>query len=152
MGLLAMGLWDWALDAYGREGVPEACLILQDAHGQNTSLLLWAVWAETADADLLARGAEAARRWDGLALQPLRAVRRALKPPVPGVEDAAREGLRDEVKAAELRAERVLMETLEAITEGQGGVSALAALEAASAAWGPPAPAAALAALATALS
>ena len=41
-----MSLWDWSLEAYGQPGVPEACLALQDGHGQNTSLLLWAVWAE----------------------------------------------------------------------------------------------------------
>ena len=146
-----MGLWDWALRAYGRPGVPETCLTLQDSFGQNTTLLLWAVWAETADPALLARAAEVARRWEGLALTPIRQVRRALKAPFEGVEPEAREGLREDVKAVELRAERVLMETLEAMTQEQGGAHALAALEAASAAWGTPAPHAALAALAAAL-
>jgi hypothetical protein len=46
-----MDIWDWALAAYGRPGVPEAALALQDRHGQNTSFLLWAVWAETDDAE-----------------------------------------------------------------------------------------------------
>ena len=146
-----MGLWDWTLRAYGRDGVPEACLALQDVHGQNTSLLLWAVWAETADAALLARAADLARRWEALALTPIRAVRRALKPAFGGVEDGEREALREDVKAAELRAERVLMEALEAMSDGPGGAHALDALEAASKAWGPPAPADALAALAAAL-
>ena len=146
-----MSLWDWTLEAYARPGVPEACLTLQDEHGQNTSLLLWAVWAETADAELLARAADAAHRWEEIALAPLRSVRRGLKPPLPPVADKAREGLRDDVKAAELRAERVLMETLETMGVRRGGAHALAALEAASAAWGKPAPANALAALAAAL-
>jgi uncharacterized protein (TIGR02444 family) len=145
------GLWDWTLEAYAQDGVPEACLTLQDRHRQNTSFLLWAVWAETADDHVLRRAADVARRWDELALQPIRAVRRALKPPFAGIADGPREDLREDVKAAELRAERVLMEALEAVTPGQGGASALAALEAASAAWGTPAPAAALAALAAAL-
>ena len=57
-----MALWDWTLEAYSQAGVPEACLTLQDTYGQNTSFLLWAVWAETADRDVLARAAEAARR------------------------------------------------------------------------------------------
>jgi uncharacterized protein (TIGR02444 family) len=146
-----MSLWDWTLEAYGRPGVPEACLSLQDDHGQNTSLLLWAVWAEADDPDLLARAAHAAHRWEATALVPLRAVRRALKAPLPPVADHAREGLREDVKAAELRAERVLMETLEAMSRGHGGAHALAALEAASKAWGKPAPANALAVLAAAL-
>ncbi|WP_372786677.1 TIGR02444 family protein [Phenylobacterium sp.] len=146
-----MALWDWTLEAYAQPGVPEATLTLQDQHGQNTSLLLWAVWAETADPELLARAADVARRWEGLALAPVRAVRRALKPTFDGVDDGDRERLREDVKAVELRAERVLMEALEAMTGSQGGAHALAALEAASKAWGKSAPADALAALAAAL-
>jgi uncharacterized protein (TIGR02444 family) len=149
-----MALWDWTLKAYGQADVPEACLTLQDDYGQNTSLLLWAVWAEAADPALLARAADVARRWEALTLTPIRALRRALKPAFDGVEDDRREGLREDVKAVELRAERVLMEALEALeamTDGRGGAHALAALEAASAAWGKPAPADALAALAAAL-
>ena len=146
-----MSLWDWTLEAYGQPGVPEACLALQDGYGQNTSMLLWAVWAETADPGLLARAADAAHRWEAVALVPLRAVRRALKAPLPPIDDGAREALRDDVKAAELRAERLLMETLEAMGGHRGGAHALAALEAASKAWAKPAPADALATLAAAL-
>ncbi|MFL5296952.1 MAG: TIGR02444 family protein [Phenylobacterium sp.] len=146
-----MGLWDWTLQAYARPGVPEACLALQDEHGQNTSLLLWAVWAEIADRALLARAADLAHRWDDLALTPIRAVRRALKPPVPGIADGARADLREDVKAVELRCERVLMESLEAMSPGQGGAHALDALTAAVEAWGRPAPQGALAELAGAL-
>jgi uncharacterized protein (TIGR02444 family) len=146
-----MALWDWTLKAYGQEGVPQACLRLQDEFGQNTSLLLWAVWAETAEPAVLTRAAGVARRWEALALAPIRAVRRALKPGFDGIEDALREDLREDVKAAELRAERVLMESLEPLA-GKGGAHALAALQAASAAWGgKPAPNDALAALAAAL-
>lgn len=146
-----MALWDWTLRAYGQAGVPEACLALQDAHGQNTSLLLWAVWAEAADPALLDGAADVARRWEALALAPIRDVRRALKPAFAGVEDAEREALREDVKSVELRAERVLMESLEAMTGDHGGAHALAALQAASKAWGRPAPDDALAQLAAAL-
>jgi uncharacterized protein (TIGR02444 family) len=147
-----MPIWEWTLEAYGRPDVAETCLRLQDEFGQNTDLLLWAVWAEAKDPAVLARAAELARHWDETALAPLRAVRRALKPVLPPVEDAAREGLREDVKAAELRAERVLLETLADLAgEAGGGAHALEALEAASAAWKPAAPATELAALAAAL-
>ncbi|THD66178.1 TIGR02444 family protein [Phenylobacterium sp.] len=146
-----MSLWDWTLKAYARPGAPEACLSLQDDHGQNTSFLLWAVWAEAADPDVLARAADLAHRWEALALVPIRNLRRALKPAFDGVDDGERVRLREEVKAVELRTERVLMEALEAMTGEHGGAHALAALEAASGAWGTPAPANALAALAAAL-
>jgi uncharacterized protein (TIGR02444 family) len=147
-----MSLWDWTLEAYGRPGVAEATLALQDDHGQNTSLLLWAVWTEGADPASLARAVEVTRSWDARVLMPIRKVRRELKPAFAGVADDAREGLREDVKAAELRAERVLMETLEALSGPErGGTPALKALEAASAAWGQAAPDDALAALAIAL-
>lgn len=146
-----MAIWDWALHVYARPGVPEACLALQDQHGQNTSLLLWAVYAEVKDADLLARAADAARAWDRTALVPLRDVRRALKPASPPVDDAARLAFREDVKALELAAERLLLETLDGMSQGLGGAHALEALEAASKAWEKPAPAGALAELAAAL-
>jgi uncharacterized protein (TIGR02444 family) len=147
-----MSLWDWTLKAYGEPGVPEATLALQDHHGQNTSFLLWAVWAEGPKAAVLAEGAKVARAWDATVLTPIREIRRALKPAFPPVDDDAREGLREDVKAAELRAERVLMETLETLAgNAGGGRPALEALKAATAAWGRPAPDDALAALAHAL-
>lgn len=146
-----MALWDWALEAYARPGVAEACLRLQDEHGQNIPFLLWAAWGRTGDPDLLARAADIARRWDALAVAPIRAVRRSLKPAFAGVDDEAREGLRREVTAAELSAERVLLETLEALGAGPVDVEAPQALQAACAAWGNPPPVKALAALAAAL-
>ena len=147
-----MSLWDWTLKAYGQAGVPEATLALQDSHGQNTSFLLWAVWAEGPDATALAEGAKVARAWDQTVLTPTRDIRRALKPAFPGVDDHAREGLREDIKAAELRAERVLMESLESLAGSEsGGHPALEALKAASAAWGKPASDDALATLAAAL-
>jgi uncharacterized protein (TIGR02444 family) len=147
-----MSLWAWTLEAYGQAGVPEATLRLQDEFGQNTSFLLWAVWAEGPSAEVLAEGARMAQAWDEAVLGPLRAVRRRLKPAFPPVDNGAREGLREDVKAAELRAERVLMETLAGLAgEARGGHPALEALTAAAVAWGRPAPEDALAELAAAL-
>lgn len=145
-------IWEWVLEAYGRPGVADACLKLQDGFGQNTNLLLWAVWAETKDPELLQRAAAVTRAWEGVAVKPLREVRRALKPALAPVPDEAREGLREDVKAAELRAERVLLETLAELSGEDGaGAHALDALKAASAAWKPVAPDHELAALAAAL-
>jgi uncharacterized protein (TIGR02444 family) len=129
-------LWDWVLDAYARPGVQEACLTLQDEHAQNVCLLLWSIRARPADGPALERAAAAARSWEESTLQPLRAVRRRLKTPCPPIGDAAREGLRQDVKAAELRAERVLLETLERLGAEGGGRTALDAASAAARAWG----------------
>ena len=150
--MLEMDIWDWTLAAYARPGVPEQCLKLQDSFGQNTSFLLWAVWAEAKDPNLLVKAAEVGRAWEATALSPLRDVRRALKPAFPPVDDGEREGLREDVKACELRAERVLMDTLARFAgRASGGAHALEALEAASRAWGNPAPDDELAVLAAAL-
>ncbi|MES2725260.1 MAG: TIGR02444 family protein [Pseudomonadota bacterium] len=153
-----MGVWAWALEVYGRPGVPHATLKLQDAHGQNTSLLLWAVYAEVTDRGLLAEAARAARAWDEAVLVPLREARRALKPPLPPFPDDSREALREQVKRLELDAERLLLETLDCLAGAapgpepeRGGCRPLDALTAASEAWGSAGPTTALAELATLL-
>jgi uncharacterized protein (TIGR02444 family) len=145
-----MSLWDWVLEAYKRPAVPETCLRLQDEFGLNTSFLLWALWAKP-EPRQLAQAVEVTKSWDSMALMPLRAVRRALKAPHPPVADSAREALREEVKAGELHAERVLVETLERIGEGPGAGDGFAALKKAAEAFGGAAPDTVLAALSTAL-
>lgn len=146
-----MSFWDWALAAYDRPGVPDACLALQDNHGQQTAFLLWAAWAAP-DRTQLETGAELARHWDRSILGPLRQSRRALKPVLRPVDDARRLDLREDVKAAELKAERLLMETLEGLSARPASPDgALAALVEAGKAWGDPPPVDALETLARAL-
>lgn len=132
--------WAWALAAYDREGVADACLALQDDHGQQTAYLLWAAWAGP-DPAMMARGAALARRWEAEALAPIRAARRAMKAGFDHIDDAARLALREEVKAVELGAERLLMVSLAALAAGDGpGADAEARITAAAAAWGDPPP------------
>lgn len=113
-----MTLWDWALAAYRKPGVSEACLDLQDTAGQNVCLLLWAAWGvetgQTLDADARADACDIARSWEDAAIGPLRAVRRRLKGRILDMDDTAREAVRDQVKAVELTAERHLLAALEA--------------------------------------
>lgn len=138
-----MSFWDWALEAYARPGVARACLELQDRHGQSAPYLLWAAWAalngRTLTGVQLAAGADLARTWEEIAVGPLRQVRRRLKAPVGGIDG---ETAREQVKAAELEAERALMRALEAMTPSAGEAILLAsALQQAAEAWGPqPAP------------
>lgn len=133
-----MGLWNWAVDTYGRAGVAQAALALQDDHGQNAPLLLWAAFARTTDPEALAAAAALARTWEATAILPLRRVRLALKDPLPPTPDVAREALRGQVKAAELAAERCLLEALETIDPGQAPLVPLGdALAAAGRAWDP---------------
>jgi len=146
-------LWDWALEAYARQPVAEACLHLQDAHGQNVPFLLWAAWmAEEGRGANLKDAARMMRQWDVEVGAPLRGVRRALKPPRPPVDEIAKEALREAVKGVELRGERVLMESLEALSTPSGApIPVLDGLVAAAAASGDPPRRAALEKLALAL-
>jgi uncharacterized protein (TIGR02444 family) len=148
-----MRLWDWALEAYARQDVADACLHLQDAHGQNVPYLLWAAWMAGVGRSADLKGAaKIMRRWDAEVGAPLRGVRRALKAPRPPVDDAAKEALRDAVKAVELKGERVLMESLEALSGPAGPpITILDGLVAAAEASGDPPRRAALEKLANAL-
>ncbi|ESQ87489.1 hypothetical protein ABAC460_19370 [Asticcacaulis sp. AC460] len=111
--------WDWAVESYGREGVAQACLRLQDDHDQNVPLLLWAAWASLhgvrIDEGLAARAAEMALAWADEVIVPLREVRRRLKTALHSGDDDGRLRLRERVKAVELEAEKALMAQLETL-------------------------------------
>ncbi|HWE44760.1 MAG TPA: TIGR02444 family protein [Caulobacteraceae bacterium] len=153
-----MRVWDWASAAYAREGVEAACLDLQDGYDQSIPYLLWAAWAAATgrllDAEALEFGSETARVWDNAAVEPLRVIRRRLKKPIPDMGDTAREILRVQVKAAELTAERLLLEDLETLAPPQNGqpLPLAQALVAAAKAWSSVTPRAQLETLASALS
>jgi uncharacterized protein (TIGR02444 family) len=135
-----MGFWSWALQVYARPGVSAACLELQDQHGQSVPYLLWAAWAaldgRALDTGTLTAAADLAMRWDASAVAPLRAARRRLKPDMMGIPEDVRDTLRGEVKALELKAERILMAQLEmlappaAASPSPPGVALAAAAEA----------------------
>lgn len=136
-----MNLWAWALATYPRPDVEAACLALQDDHEVNVCYLLWAAWGEAERHALdLSAGAVLAQAWEDDVAAQLRYARRHLKPARPGVADEAREALRGEVKRLELAAERLLLESLEALPPGAGPVT----LVKAAAAWPSPPPASAV--------
>jgi uncharacterized protein (TIGR02444 family) len=138
-----MSLWDWAVTAYAAPGVSEACLELQDAHGQSVPLLLWAAWTaregRPLDEDAVDAACDTARIWDEIAIAPLRAVRRRLKTRTPDMDDAAREAVREQVKAVELDSERRLLLALEGVAPAKAGSprDALKAMSVVARAWSP---------------
>jgi uncharacterized protein (TIGR02444 family) len=136
-----MRLWQWALEVYARPSVAEACLSLQDGHGQNVPYLLWTAWRahEGRAADVPA-AARLVKRWDAEVGGPLRAIRRTIKPTWPGVDDGAREDFRNAVKDVELQGEKVLIESLEALSGEPGPALDVfdALMEAARASGDPP--------------
>lgn len=110
-----MSLWDWSVRAYARPSVQDICLSLQDDDGQSVCLLLWAGWRGPVDPDALEAAVDTARTWHRTAIDPIRTVRRTLKKPVPDMDDARRLALREEIKRAELSAERGLLDEMESI-------------------------------------
>ncbi len=105
--------WDWAVAVYARPGVAEVCLDLQDGHDQNVPLLLWAFWAGNTGRQLeFAHMVALAKAWQEV-IVPLRELRRRLKTGVTDGDDLSRLPLREQVKAAELAAEKALMDALE---------------------------------------
>ena len=103
------------MQAWSRPGARESLLALQDNHGLNVPLILWALWldAERRDGDVTA-AVDLARLWSP-AVDPLRAARRALKTEAAPIEDAGRLALRRRVQALELEAERLLINALETV-------------------------------------
>lgn len=103
--------WDFSVSAYRVDGVAEACLRLQDRHGVDVNLFFYFCWLggvrdsamESAD---IASVNEATSDWRDQVVRPLREVRRHMKSGYPGMDAAAVESLRTEVKRIELQSER----------------------------------------------
>jgi uncharacterized protein (TIGR02444 family) len=138
-------LWPYALEVYGRPGVEELLIDLQDAHGQCVPYLLWAIWmaasGREADEAAMRNAAELARAWQDAAVAPLRRIRRELKMRVSAGSPHARDSLRQSVEALELEAERMLLQMLEdASPRTPGSCGLRAALQKSVRAWGVDAP------------
>ncbi len=103
--------WRFALGFYARPGVAPACLEVQDRHGKDVLIALYACWVGISgrgrlDAGALATAEAAARPWRSQVVEPLRRTRHALK----GIAGA--EALYSRMKQLELDAERIAMERL----------------------------------------
>lgn len=113
-----VNLWDFSLRQYARAGVADACLHLQDEHGVNVNLLLWCVWLEqcgiTLDAARLRSAQKRIHAWDEHYIVPLRQLRRRMKAEF-GTGDAGIEQVRQQIKQAELFAEKQLQSLLEVL-------------------------------------
>jgi len=125
--------WQFSGTVYGRPGVAEACLDLQDRHGLDVNLLLYCAWAGTRgqrlDGGDLGLLRSASRPWHDNVVAPLRAARRWLKQQT-AVPDDLGESFREEVKGLELQAEMleqlVLYQELD-LSDGDSDATAVAA-------------------------
>lgn len=108
-------LWAFSLAVYGRDGVADECLELQERLSLDVNLLLFAAYCGAVEGvrlepqDIAAAGAVVAD-WHGEIVRALRRARRALKPASADADNPLRGDsavLRTRVKAAELEAEKI---------------------------------------------
>lgn len=122
----ASPFWTFSLKIYRIEGVPPACLTLQDLHGVDVNVMLYGLWLAS-QGRALSRAdmrsiVDAMEVWKRQVVVPLRGVRRLLKDPVaasgkagPAFAEAGVLALRDQIKKIELEAERLQQEALYAL-------------------------------------
>lgn len=115
-------LWQFSLDFYRRPGIESLCIQLQDEHGDDVNLLLLCCWGAVQGLEL-SRDYFATlladvtlQHWRTRCIEPLRRLRRELKPL--SLEGA--DSLRASVKNLELQAEKLqqdyLLRSLSALT------------------------------------
>ena len=117
----AESFWTFTLGFYGRPGVSPACIALQDRHGCDVNILLYACWVGLSGrgrlaASDIARAEEANAPWRSGVIERLRGARRTLKEedrtgPVLELYEAA--------KAAELAAERIAQRRLQLLAPAE---------------------------------
>jgi len=115
---MSSDLWSFSLATYARPGVEHACLQLQTA-GANVCLLLCGSWLEqrhvTCTEQRVQQLKDRVGPWDVEVVQPLRAIRTQWR--TLAEEDPVLKGLREQMKALELEAERHLLKQLEQVAQ-----------------------------------
>lgn len=112
-------LWNFSVHTYGKPGVADACLALQDRHGLDVNVLLFCCWfgrtRGVVDEPLWDRVLAFSEPWADNVVRPLRAARTWMKHTgctQPGVAYDACMELREEIKRVELKAEQFQENTL----------------------------------------
>jgi uncharacterized protein (TIGR02444 family) len=112
--------WHYSLATYRLDGMAPSCLALQDTFGLDVNMLLYASWLAYMDqrlSDEHAAGVEVAIvDWRDRVVKPLRALRRQL-------QDYPRaEGVMEEMKGLELRAEQQQQDMMFAFFQRTAGL------------------------------
>lgn len=119
--------WDYSCRVYGHAPVSDCCLNLQNHHGLDVNLLLFAVWHARHhgqfDSDTLESALRFSASWAESVVRPLRKARTYLKAQVLEMsagttgQSEAMQGLRERIKALELHAEKLQQERLESLCQ-----------------------------------
>lgn len=119
MNAFPESLWDFSLSLYARPKMESLCLALQDQHGINVNLLLWALWldgqARPFDLGLWRKGVARSGRVQYWVVGPLRRTRKAVPKRKPWL------GLRSAVKYGELLGEKWQLQKLQHLADACSG-------------------------------
>jgi uncharacterized protein (TIGR02444 family) len=120
------GFWDFSVRTYRTEGVPEACLSLQNDYGADVNMLLYCGWVGgfygRFDDALFSKASSFADKWADEVVRPLRSARTWMKQSGCFEEPMSTEecmGFREEIKSVEFAAEKMQQQVLETIISGR---------------------------------
>jgi uncharacterized protein (TIGR02444 family) len=127
--------WRFSLRFYGRPGVADACLALQDKAGADVNLLLFVLFLaerkRQLSTDEIARLDAAVSQWRESVVKPLRALRRGLKPGIDFIPGTVIETFRAQIKRLELESEQIEQHRLEEFAGNEPGSPADSRMDAA---------------------
>ena len=116
---MTKSFWDFSITTYGKEGVPAACLGLQDRLAVDVNVLLFCCWFGLSrgriDKKLFAELLAAAELWASCVVRPLRSVRGWMKQEAYEqlrLPEQTVSSLREKIKSNELGAEKIQQELL----------------------------------------
>ena len=123
-------LWTFAIAFYGKPGVSDSLIALQDRLGADVDRLLFALWAGQAfghelDGSDRRKAAELVEGWQSEVVAPLRAARRAIlaRSPLASRQCERIDALREELLEVEIRLEHVELDALEGLPAAWGEAS-----------------------------
>jgi uncharacterized protein (TIGR02444 family) len=112
-------IWDFVLNYYGRKGVSDALIGLQDNHAIDVNMLLFLMWmaaqSKSVAADDVKFVSTTSQAWQRAVVVPIRGVRRLLKENAPLVPAEAAAAFRKKVQAIELEGEQLQLNAMAAL-------------------------------------
>ena len=104
--------WDFSLDVYGRDGVPPACLVLQERHHIDVNVLLFCCWLGASGRGIMTDAETAAMvgavdSWHETVVREIRAVRQRMKGGMPPAPIELSDPLRSRIAKIEVDCEHV---------------------------------------------
>lgn len=122
--------WTFAVRTYRCEGIPEACIALQNERGADVNVLLFCCWVGATrgefEIETFDRMLEFSRAWADRVVRPLRNVRTWMKIegcPDPAMLTESCMNLRERIKKVELEAERLQENVMQSMVDTIPGVT-----------------------------